>query len=369
MIEGHATKEGTARFAARHAERRFHDVGGAKLSDVGHGTYLGTSADPARRAYQDAILASLDAGTNVLDTAANYRDQASERDVGAALRRFMDASGTRDEVLVSTKAGFLHGDCESDLGKEWFQQEYVADGTIGGNDIVGHVHCMAPDFIRREVERSRRNLALETLDVVHIHNPETQLAAGIDPAAVYARLEEAFCVLEEARDAGHVRVYGIATWDGLRVPADHPAHLQLVKVVHAAGQARMTVGGDAKQHGLRAVQLPVNLAMPEAATSPCQPWRDQLVTPLAAATELGLYVQASASIMQAGLDGRIAPDLRSTLGGDSDHEAALRFTRAVPGVHTALVGMGSRVHAQEVAGWAARPAPGDAVQALLSGQL
>ena len=51
-------------------------------------------------------------GANVIDTAANYRFQRSERSVGEALRRLSAAGFARDELVVCTKGGYLPFDGE-----------------------------------------------------------------------------------------------------------------------------------------------------------------------------------------------------------------------------------------------------------------
>jgi len=53
---------------------------------------------------------------------------------------------------------------------------------------------------------------------------------------------------------GRIQAYGIATWDGLRVPATHPRHLSLAKIMDLAREA----GG--ANHHLRVLQFPYNLA-------------------------------------------------------------------------------------------------------------
>ncbi|MFO1535487.1 MAG: aldo/keto reductase, partial [Thermoplasmatota archaeon] len=155
----------------------------------------------------------------MLDTAANYRDQASERDLGRAIAAYIEGGGMREGVVVATKAGFLHGDCDEADQDAWFQREYVDSGVLRKGDVVSG-HSLAPAFVAHQVERSRRNLGLECLDVVFLHNPEHPLEWGVPEAEFYARVEAAFEVLERACDAGTVQVYGVATWDGLRVTPD-----------------------------------------------------------------------------------------------------------------------------------------------------
>ncbi len=348
MITGRATPEGTARYAARFAAP-YRQVGGLHLSTVGHGSYLGKTDPAARQAYEDAALACLQGGINVLDTASNYRDQASERDVGRAIARFLAAGGRRDEFMVTSKAGFLHGDCDSPLrGPEWWQSEYT---DIDRNSILGS-HCMSPGYLRHELARSRANLGLDTIDVYFVHNPESQAALGEDE--FYGRIRDAFVALERAADDGHLKVYGAATWDGLRLPPGD-GHVSLLKLIHEAGQAAMEVGRKASEHRFRAIELPVNLAMPEGLTSASQPWKFGVRPSIECARDLGMLVLASASLMQARA-GEAPAEWQTALAA-TGLEAWLQFARDAPGVTTALVGMGQPQHAEEVLAWAARPLP------------
>jgi aryl-alcohol dehydrogenase-like predicted oxidoreductase len=110
-------------------------------------------------------------------------------------------------------------------------------------------------------------------------------------------------------------------------------------------------GGD--EHGFRFVQLPFNLAMPEALALGNQPYRGARLSLLEAAKALGVTVVASASIMQ----GRVARDLpehvREPLGSlATDAQTAIQFVRSTPGVTTALVGMSRAAHVEENLGLA-----------------
>ena len=105
-------------------------------------------------------------------------------------------------------------------------------------------------------------------------------------------------------------------------------------------------GGD--EHGFRFVQLPFNLAMPEALVADNQTHRGATVSLLEAARALGVTVVASASLLQ----GKVARDLperiRAPLGSlATDALTALQFVRSTPGLTTALVGMSRVEHVEE----------------------
>lgn len=359
-LPGRATPDGTAAYAKDQTHqgvppRHFRQAGGLTVSSIGHGSYLGTTGEEANQAYEDAALACLQGGVNVLDTASNYRDQRSERDVGRALQRYVQGGGDRSHVLVATKAGFLHGDADSGMrGPDWFNQQYVLDGTVGPTDIAANVHCMTPAYLGGELDRSRDNLALDTIDVFFVHNPESQLA-DVGHDEFYGRIRDAFTYLERRAESGDIKVYGVATWDGLRAPPADPAHVSLVKLVHEAGEAAVAVGKKASAHRFRAVELPVNLAMTEAIQHTSQPWRMAHMSALEAAQESGMLTFASASMMQGRLVGQVPDEWVQALEAESQLEACMQFTRGVKGVHTALVGMGRPEHAREVLEWCRTP--------------
>lgn len=342
---GHASPKGTRQRAeqAGRSASFYDEVQDLTLSRIGVGTYLGETDPEAREAYRTSIERALEAGVTVVDTASNYRHQASERDVGEAL----DRVGDREETFVVTKGGFLHGDVDEGQDPQRFLQErYLEPGRIGPGDIAGGAHCMAPAFLAGELERSRRNLGLETVDLYLVHNPETQLGAGLDREQVHERLQAAFAELERRRAEGQIHGYGVATWDALRVSPGNPEHLSLERLLELAEAAHEEVGGDG-EHGFRGLQLPFNLAMHEAVSTPTQPWQGELVPAIEAAGRAGLVVLTSASLLQGRLLGTLPPEVRQAFDAGSDLEAALAIARSPPQPTTALVGMGTPEHVDE----------------------
>jgi aryl-alcohol dehydrogenase-like predicted oxidoreductase len=347
MIAGHATAEGTARYAASQTERtvpsHFREFpGGARASSLGLGTYLGREDAATDSLYERAITRALERGINVLDSAINYRHQRSERAIGRALAACI-ARGivAREDVVVTTKGGYLAFDGEAPADpRAYFSATYVQPGIVRSGDVVGW-HCMTPRFLADQLERSRANLGLDTIDVYYVHNPETQLDE-VERPAFLTRLRSAFGALEEAVQAGRIRWYGAATWNGFRTAPQERNHLSLAEVLAAAGDA----GG--ADHHFRFVQLPYNLAMPEAFTLANQPADAGLVPMLRAAEHAGLYTMASASMMQGQLSRGLPPELATALSGlDTDAQRALQFVRSTPGVGTALVGMKTIAHVEE----------------------
>jgi aryl-alcohol dehydrogenase-like predicted oxidoreductase len=352
MLPGHATPEGTAHYRDRFPElreaghfRRPGNVPGAGdlwLSSIGLGTYLGEPDDPADRNYTDAIATALRSGVNVLDTAINYRHQRSERNIGAALKQRIESGElSRDEVLVCTKAGYLSfdGNVPADP-RAYFMREYVQSGIVDPAQLAGGMHCMAPAYLENQIERSRRNLGLETIDVFYLHNPESQLA-DISREAFLQRIKDAFAMLESQVKTGRLRYYGMATWSAFRLPESSRDYIGLAEI---AALAREQAGDG---HHLRFIQLPFSLAMPEAYALINQAPADQgLHKPkqslLATAAQLGIAVVGSATLQQGQLTHGLPDFVGSILGLNSDAENAIQFSRSAPGITTSLVGMGHK---------------------------
>jgi aryl-alcohol dehydrogenase-like predicted oxidoreductase len=365
MIGGPATAEGTTRFAARFPDlsaEHFRELQGARLSTLGLGTYLGRDDAVTDTLYQKAVERAVERGVNVIDTAINYRNQRSERAVGAALAGAIRRGAVqRDEVVVTTKGGYLALDSTvSSDPREYFMTTYVRSGIIQPGDIVGS-HCMTPRFLRDQLDRSCVNLGLETVDVYYVHNPEAQLDE-VSPPEFRERVRAAFAALEEAAAEGKLRFYGAATWNGLRADPGEPGYLSLPELVQIARE----VGGP--DHRFRVIQLPYNLAMPEAFTRANQKLDGGFFSVLDVARHLGVYVMASASVMQGQLTQKLPTELAALLPGlTTDAQRSIQFVRSTPGVGTSLVGMKTVAHVEENAA-VARVAPlgGEQIKRLFS---
>jgi aryl-alcohol dehydrogenase-like predicted oxidoreductase len=350
LLVGRATAKGTTRHAERYAKRRseeFHRPFDRTLrvSTLGLGTYLGEcdSADDVR--YEAVARTALERGINLLDSAINYRCQRSERVAGRAVRAAISGGVVaRDEVVLCTKGGYIPLEGQTPGSREeyhaFLEREYFANGIVSPDDVIADAHSIAPGFLADQLRRSRENMGVETIDVYYVHNPEQQLDA-IKPSQLLDRLREAFAMLESRCDAGDLARYGCATWNGFRAARGTRGHLELADVVAAARD----VGGE--DHRFRVVQLPINLAMPEAVRLSTQRVRGRDMPFLHAAAELGVSVVGSASLLQARLASGLPPQVREALPGFStDAQRALSFVTSLP-VSAALVGMRSIAHLDE----------------------
>ena len=342
-----ATPEGTRRYAERFAERaaggHFREqpaAGGLILSSIGIGTYLGEPDAQTDQAYTDAVVAAVQGGINVIDSAINYRFQRSERSIGAALKKLAELGYTRDEIILCTKGGYItpDGDMRADPSGYFFR-EYIEPGVFRVDEVVGG-HCMTPRYLDDQLGRSLRNLGVDCIDVYYLHNPETQLNA-VSREEFASRARAAFEFLESAVAAGKIRMYGMATWNAFRQPPNAPDYISLGEVVALAAE----VAGEG--HHFRFVQLPYNLGMTEALTR-LNPALDNRKAPLVeVAHELGIALVASASLLQGQVARNLPPFIADAFGLESDLERALQFARSSPGITTALVGMSQVEHVRE----------------------
>lgn len=196
---------------------------------------------------------SISAGWNVIDTAANYRGGRAETAVGRALRALrVLGDAERDQLFVSTKAGYPPGGCcvkASGLTKacrmkgcsatisrhrrasshqphplshlcfpvaDRLLESLLAAGEVAPADVAGGVHSMAPPFLAASLHRSLAELGLAAVDLLYLHNPAESQLAALGRDAFMARLRAAFGFCEEARRAGRIRAYGIASWSCFR---------------------------------------------------------------------------------------------------------------------------------------------------------
>jgi aryl-alcohol dehydrogenase-like predicted oxidoreductase len=143
---------------------------GAEVSVVGLGTWQlgGDWGDVDEQTAADVLDAALDAGVTLLDTADVYGDGRSEERIRKAL------AARPDRPFVATKAGRRADPFEA--------AQYT------------------PENLRAWVDRSRRNLGVETLDLVQLHCP---------PTAVYSD-ERVYDALDAMVADGAIAAYGVS---------------------------------------------------------------------------------------------------------------------------------------------------------------
>ena len=165
---------------------------GADVSVVGLGTWQlgGDWGDVDDDTAADVLDAALDAGVTLLDTADVYGDGRSEVRIRQAL------VARSDRPFVATKAGRRADPFEA--------AQYT------------------PENLRAWVDRSRRNLGVDTLDLVQLHCP---------PTAVYSD-QRVYDALDSFVEDGAIAAYGVSVEtvaEGLTA-LEHPG-VQSIQVI------------------------------------------------------------------------------------------------------------------------------------------
>ncbi|NVD37607.1 aldo/keto reductase [Ensifer sp. HO-A22] len=144
---------------------------GATISEIGFGAWQigGSWGDVSEADGKRALNAALDSGVTLVDTADVYGDGRSEKIIAAVLK---ERGG--EKPFVATKAGRR-------------LNPHVTEGYTGAN-------------IEAFIDRSLSNLGVETLDLVQLHCPPTE---------VYYR-PDLFGALDQLITKGKIRHYGVS---------------------------------------------------------------------------------------------------------------------------------------------------------------
>jgi len=342
MISGFATSEGTKIFSKNSAVNsdNFNIFEDLHLSNVGIGTYLGNPDSQTDELVKNAVKQSILSGVNVIDTAINYRAQKAERSVGKALSELVQEEKiTRDQIFVSSKNGYVTND--ADIQEDFMQyvmRELGKPGIVKEGDITSGYHCMTTSYLSDQLDRSLKNLDLECIDLMYLHNGIEGQINDISKEQFLEKLKSVFELYEQKRDEGKIKFYGMATWECFRVKDDNPQHLSLEDVVKMA----KNIGGE--NHGFKFIQLPYNMNYDQALLGKNQVIQNKPASILESAVTLGVGVFTSVPFMQGRL---LSPGIMPEFGDLKSSLRALQFIRSSPGVLAPLVGQKSSEHVSE----------------------
>ncbi len=342
MISGFATSEGTQKFAKNSGINpvNFNNFQNLSLSNVGIGTYLGDADNKTDELVTSAVKQSINSGINVIDTAINYRSQKAERSVGKAISELVNEEKiTRDQIFLSSKNGYVTNDAEVPLGFwEYVKKEYTEKGIVKEGDITSGYHCMTPSYLSDQLDRSLKNLDLECIDLMYLHNAVEGQIKDISKEQLLENLKLVFELYEQKRNEGKIKFYGMATWECFRVSTGDPQYLSLEDTI---GMAKK-IGGE--NHGFRFIQLPFNLSYDQALLGKTQLLGGQPTSLLETAVKLGIGVFTSVPFMQGRL---LSPGAMPDFCELKPSLRALQFIRSAPGVLAPLVGQKSIEHVSE----------------------
>ena len=342
MISGFATPEGTKKFAQSSGVNltNFKEFENLTFSNVGIGTYLGDSDSKTDDLVKNAVKQSIHSGINVVDTAINYRSQKAERSVGKAVKELVDEKTiSRDQIFISTKNGYVTNDADVNLGFwEYVKEEYTQNGILKEGDVSSDYHCMTIPYLSDQLDRSLKNLDLECVDLMYLHNSIEGQIKDISKDQFLENLKSVFELYEQKKDEGKLKFYGMATWECFRVPKDNPQYLSLEDTVALAKK----IGGE--NHGFRFIQLPFNLYYDQALLAKNQSVETKNVSILEAGVHLDVGIFTSVPLMQGRL---LAPGVMPDFSDLKPSLRALQFIRSAPGVLAPLVGQKSSEHVAE----------------------
>jgi len=202
---GHADKQGTLKYSLRNKEEVHKDhfkelfYTNLKVSTIGLGTYVGPPDDITDFYIYNAVKSCvLSGGVNILDTAINYRYMKSERAVGKALQSLNKKYDYgRNELIVCSKIGYVPEDADNGKRCHSFVQNLVEENKISIEDVIFDdkkrpVHCIHPEYLNEQLNISLKNLNLETIDIMYLHNVVESQGAILPPEVFNARLGKAF---------------------------------------------------------------------------------------------------------------------------------------------------------------------------------
>ena len=347
-LAGRATGEGTRRFAARQPceDDHFSRPDDLWLSSIALGTLRGDPGGIDDLLYRSVVPDFLEWSGNVFNTALSDRMQTSERALGHALHRAIrEEVATRDEIVVISKGGQLTPNPDflrdPNRAQHDLYSSYIDSGIMDPSEVT-RGHSLAPRFLLDQIQRSRRNLGLETIDYYLIQEPEIHLRAlGAD--GFRTALSATFEAMELAVSEGWISAYGLSTWDGFLLPDSDRSHLSIVDLFDIA----LDVGS--ADHHLRALQLPYGLAMGEGAVLESQLGPDgHSRAILDSLQDTGTAVFASAPLYAGRLIGHVPRFVREVFpDAPSDATAAIQFVRSTANVTTAVVGMRETEHVED----------------------
>jgi aryl-alcohol dehydrogenase-like predicted oxidoreductase len=236
--------------------RRFGDTD-LETSEIGFGTWaLGSTwwGDVSEDQGERLLNEALELGISFFETGDAYGQGANEELVGRVL------GPHRDRIQLSTKFGYV-----------------IAEGRREHSEGE-RPQCWDGPFVRAALEASLRRLGTDRVDLYQLHNPRME---AIDA-------DDCFATLEELRDEGKIRHYGVALgpaigWreEGLRAIA---------------------------RRGVASVQTVYNLLEQD-------PGRDLM----AAAAEHGVGVMARVPTSSGLLDDNLSPETTFGLGDHRRH--------------------------------------------------
>lgn len=299
------------------------------MSELAIGTYLGNFSEEDSKMYRESLEYAMLNGIRHIDTAINYRGMRSERDIGHVLDKMIsEGKIRREEIVISTKAGFIPGDGEIMLKPvDYFHKHFEEPGLLTEKDI--HINkglrlTLNPKFYEYAMDLSRKHMNIDYIDMHYIHEPELKKEL-IGEDLFYQQIEALFEFYESQVEKGIIKAYGIATWESFQLEEGNAKHISLERMVKIAK-------GVKPDHSFKHIMLPYNLILDAANTKKTQVVKGKYYTTFEAAKRLGLHISTSGSINR---------------GCELEIEAFFKDNKSNPNIDLMIVGMKQVKHLKE----------------------
>lgn len=183
----------------RYNRMRYRKAGasGLKLSEISFGLWHNFGSVDRYENMRDMVFTAFDAGITVFDIANNYGPEpwSAECNFGSILKN--DLASYRDEMVITTKAGF-----------------YGWDGPYGDGG--------SRKYLVASLDRSLKNLGLDYVDIFYHHRPDPETP-----------LEETCLALKRIVDSGKALYIGISNYfsEGMRAAVNILSELRVPVVL------------------------------------------------------------------------------------------------------------------------------------------
>lgn len=259
---GYATSNGTKPTSNSigrvfESRRRLLYQGGPSVSPVGFGAYrVGYSKALGYPECANALEMAIRKGLNLVDTSSNYGHGQSELLIGKILSKLIHENIIcRENIVLVSKVGYLQASNIELAKSRELQGNSFPEMSKFGDETW---HCIHPEFIFDQVERSCSRLGVKTIDVYLLHNPEYMLKKfeidGMEINAArnlfYTRITESFRALESLVLEGKIKAYGISS-NSLGIPENEYTSVS-IKTFHEIAKS-ITI-----DHHFKVAQLPLN---------------------------------------------------------------------------------------------------------------
>ena len=305
LNKGNASAEGTQRFVNRmtqefstYNQTAYRYLNGTNLmvSKVGYGSYR---VDQQVDEHIESLEDSMHSGCNIIDTSSNYTNGASESLIGRVLTKMINQGKIeRDEIILVSKTGYIQGNNLSQAIKRektdrpWPEIVKYADGCW---------HCIHPEFLIDQWQRSADRLQVGTIDVYLLHNPEYFFSEAKKAGNLkslpkfrdefYRRIFQAFVQMERFVQEKKILFFGVSA-NTFVAPQQDFEHVSLSHVYTEALKAAEIIHGDPSTSHFKVIQLPYNLLETGALLKKNNQFGNETLTVLemAAAIDVGVLV-------------------------------------------------------------------------------